>query len=234
MLAVGYAACAQTALVRQVVGSSGASEIVSETTEISTTTGEAIVSTETGNTAILTQGFHQPEALLPLMFTVETIDASCPTSSDGGAFITGLVGCNLPYSIAWSNGDSGTESPDLTPGLYSVTVSAQNCALTVEFEILPGPASDCELKFFNAFSPNGDGNNDSWEIENIEAESFSNNSVEIYSRWGQLIWNGKGYNNADVVWDGKTKDGLELASGTYYYIAEVNDVTYKGYIELTR
>ncbi len=231
---MGFASNAQTTLVRQVVGSSGFSEILSGNTEVSTTIGEAVVTTETGNTTVLTQGFHQPGVMFPLVFNVETVDASCPTSSDGGAFITGLMGCELPYTVAWSNGDSGTESPNLSPGLYAVTVAGQDCELTVEFEISSGPESGCVLKFFNAFSPNDDGNNDLWEIENIQADAFSNNSVEIYNRWGQLIWSGEGYNNTDVAWNGKTKSGLALADGTYYYIAKVNSITYKGYIELTK
>ncbi len=230
----GLTTCAQTTLSRQVIGSSGFSEVLSGTTEVSYTTGEALVSTETGETTVLTQGFHQPNMSMPFMFEVETIAATCPTSSDGGAFIMNLMGCNSPYSVSWSNGDTGMESSDLMPGLYAVTVNAPGCSLTVDFEILSGPESECELKFFNAFSPNDDGNNDLWEIENIEAGAFSNNEVEIYNRWGQLIWAGESYNNADVVWDGKTQSGITLAEGTYYYVAVVDNKTYKGYIELTK
>ncbi|MCA1763140.1 MAG: gliding motility-associated C-terminal domain-containing protein [Cryomorphaceae bacterium] len=231
---LGFSACAQTTLSRQVIANSGFSEVISGTTEVSYTTGEALVSTETGESTVLTQGFHQPNLFLPLMFDVETTAATCPTSSDGGAFVVNLIGCSSPYSVSWSNGDTGMESPDLMPGLYAVTVNAPGCSLTIDFEILSGPESECELKFFNAFSPNDDGNNDLWEIENIEADVFSNNEVEIYNRWGQLIWEGEGYNNADVVWDGKTQSGMTLAEGTYYYVAVVNNKTHKGYIELTK
>ncbi|WP_458294225.1 T9SS type B sorting domain-containing protein [Flavobacterium poyangense] len=81
----------------------------------------------------------------------------------------------------------------------------------------------------NAFSPNGDGRNDYFQIDNIDQTScYPENTVEIYNRWGVLVFDTSNYNNATNAFDGtsrgrttiKQSDGLP--TGTYFYI-----ITYK-------
>ncbi len=89
------------------------------------------------------------------------------------------------------------------------------------------------IKVNNAFSPNGDGLNETFIIDNIE--EFTANHVYIYNRWGQLLWNKSGYNNVSVVWNGKDNSGNNIAAGTYFYIIEnVGGKTLKGWVELTK
>jgi gliding motility-associated-like protein len=64
----------------------------------------------------------------------------------------------------------------------------------------------------NAFSPNGDGINDTWVIEYLE--TYPGAVVEVYNRYGQPIFRSVGY---DKPWDGTYK-GQALPTGTYYYI----------------
>ena len=71
-----------------------------------------------------------------------------------------------------------------------------------------------ELKVYNVFSPNGDGVNDYFEID--FAENFPDMRVEIYSRWGDLLYSTVGYDSGSR-WDG-TARGTEAPVGTYYYI----------------
>ncbi|MGW8315538.1 MAG: T9SS type B sorting domain-containing protein [Bacteroidales bacterium] len=71
-----------------------------------------------------------------------------------------------------------------------------------------------ELKAYNVFSPNGDGVNDYFEID--FAENFPDMRVEIYSRWGDLLYSTVGYDSGSR-WDGTTR-GTEAPVGTYYYI----------------
>jgi gliding motility-associated-like protein len=71
-----------------------------------------------------------------------------------------------------------------------------------------------ELKIYNVFSPNGDGVNDYFEID--FAENFPDMRVEIYSRWGDLLYSTVGYDSGSR-WDGTTR-GTEAPVGTYYYI----------------
>jgi gliding motility-associated-like protein len=225
----------QVVLDRQVVGSSGGSFSLDGNVVLDQTVGESVISTIGNNGFTLTQGFHQPLTSGLLSISIETTLSSCPTSSDGSAYISSLTGCIPPYEIVWSNGVVDVDSLDrLLPGLYSVTVFSGFCQETVEFEVLAGPAANCALRIFNAFTPDGDGKSDTWEIENIDLAEFSENKVEIFSRWGQQVFSARNYNNDDVVWNGESESGTELSSGTYFYIIEAGGTTFKGYIELIR
>jgi gliding motility-associated-like protein len=64
----------------------------------------------------------------------------------------------------------------------------------------------------NAFSPNGDGVNDTWSIEYLD--SYPGATVEVFDRGGRLVFSSFGYTKN---WDG-TLNGKPLPVGTYYYI----------------
>ena len=89
-----------------------------------------------------------------------------------------------------------------------------------------------DLTFYSGITPNGDGNNDVWEIDNIEF--YPENTVQIFNRWGNEIWFGSGYDNNEVVWIGLDKSGVQLTDGTYFYVVTISGNTTKGWIELTR
>lgn len=234
LLLFGVFAYGQTELSRQVISPMGKVKNLTKETEVSFTVGEAVIRTLTETDCILTQGFQQPSLAGALGFVIETTDARCYTSTDGTAEISNIIGCKGPYNIRWSNGSQTQTALDLPPGTHTVTVETLYCSLTKTFEIGVLPGDLCDIKFFNAFSPNEDGYNDTWEIENIESGLYDDNEIEIYNRWGQLVWSGKHYDNKDVVWRGKTSSGLNLPSGTYYYLATINNEIFKGFIELTR
>ena len=86
------------------------------------------------------------------------------------------------------------------------------------------------LSFYNAFSPNGDGMNDLWEIKNIEM--YPDNEVRIYNRSGDEVYSAKGYTSIKG-WDGGT-----LNTGTYYYVVTVNingaTKNFKGFITMLK
>ncbi len=225
---------AQIQISQEVVGSLGHMTGIQGSHIIGATAGEALISTEHSTKYTLTQGFHQPPMMAAISFTIATAEASCPTSTDGSARIENLTGCRPPYIITWSFGHEGLEVDRLAPGLYSVGIQAGYCSFTQEFEIFYNSEAYCKLLFFKAFSPNGDGLNDGWEIENINRPEFSENHVEIFNRWGQTVWSGSGYNNSDVMWTGETDSGSALPDGTYFYVATAGGVVYKSFVELTR
>ncbi|MES2375311.1 MAG: MBG domain-containing protein [Bacteroidota bacterium] len=65
----------------------------------------------------------------------------------------------------------------------------------------------------NAFTPNNDGINDTWEI-NFLASSYPDCTVEVFNRYSQRVYFSNGY---AVAWNGKY-NGANLPFGTYYYI----------------
>lgn len=84
----------------------------------------------------------------------------------------------------------------------------------------------------NVFSPNNDGNNDVFFVENSGIDALS---MKIYNRWGQLLHES---NRIDATWDGRTTSGEESVEGTYFYIITVSSAnkkeTFKGTITLLR
>jgi gliding motility-associated-like protein len=73
----------------------------------------------------------------------------------------------------------------------------------------------------NAFSPNGDGIHDKFEIANIEF--FKDAVLYVYNQWGELIYKSDaGYHNE---WDG-TRNGNPVPIGAYYYLLDFNMANY--------
>ena len=79
--------------------------------------------------------------------------------------------------------------------------------------ILPGDAV-----IYNAISPNNDGINDFFLIDNIE--DFENNKVTIFNRWGTKVFSTTMYGTNNNVFRGESPSNSErfLPSGTYFYI----------------
>jgi len=78
------------------------------------------------------------------------------------------------------------------------------------------------LDFFipNAFTPNEDGFHDTWKFRNIEQyEDIFDIQVVVFNRGGTPIWEGKGYDNYNVVWDGR-RNGQDVPIGTYWYVVK--------------
>jgi gliding motility-associated-like protein len=80
------------------------------------------------------------------------------------------------------------------------------------------PASLPEIIVYNALSPNDDLANDLWIIENITVrDDTRDNTVKIFNRWGDVVWEGENYDNATVVFAGLDKNQKKLLPGTYFY-----------------
>jgi gliding motility-associated-like protein len=94
-----------------------------------------------------------------------------------------------------------------------------------------------ELTVFNAISPNGDDVNDIFYISQIE--NFDHH-VQIFNRWGNLVFESRDYRNNNInSWPGTFDNEKDLPDGTYYYLLEWIDDTGKtnvqrGFIELMR
>jgi gliding motility-associated-like protein len=69
----------------------------------------------------------------------------------------------------------------------------------------------------NAFSPNGDGINDKWEIKSLI--TYPDSETSVFNRYGQPVFVAKGYSNP---WNGKYNNSA-LPVGTYYYIIDLKN-----------
>ncbi|MDX2245895.1 MAG: gliding motility-associated C-terminal domain-containing protein [Bacteroidia bacterium] len=121
----------------------------------------------------------------------------------------------------WSFGDnpgiiSNVENPVHTytePGIYTVKLTAFDphfsCADTISltFEIVP----DGVIFIPNAFTPNGDGNND---VFYFFGEGLVSVEMDIFDRWGTKV---RTLYNLSEGWDGYNDKGSAVQEGVYVY-----------------
>jgi len=75
-----------------------------------------------------------------------------------------------------------------------------------------------DLIIYTGISPNGDPFNENWIIQNIEAlPDTKENTVSIYNRWGDLVFETTNYDNDTRVFKGINKNDKEVSSGVYFY-----------------
>ena len=95
-----------------------------------------------------------------------------------------------------------------------------------------------DLIVHNAISPNGDNKNDFFFIKGIS--KYPDNNVEIYNRWGVLVYQTQGYNETDRVFrgfsDGRVtiNRGSGLPTGTYFYILKTRSVSLYPWVWYTK
>ncbi|RZK61015.1 MAG: gliding motility-associated C-terminal domain-containing protein [Hymenobacter sp.] len=83
----------------------------------------------------------------------------------------------------------------------------------------------------NAFTPNADNNDDTWQIAGIE--DYPGSHVLVFNRWGQKVFEAVGYNRSNE-WNG-TVSGGELPFATYYYVITLgNGKSYTGPLTIVR
>ena len=114
----------------------------------------------------------------------------------------GLSNTNILQPIA---------APVQTSSYILFAEALQNCGLvsdTMEVKVFT------KVEIPNAFSPNGDGINDSWNISGLEF--YPQSSLKIFNRYGQIVFQSKPYANG---WNG-TFNGTQLPIGSYYYIID--------------
>jgi len=145
-----------------------------------------------------------------------------PTVSDND--VTYLWSPNIDIN------DITAKNPVITGDInrsYILTVTdSRGCQTTDTTFVIVSP----EIKVNNAFTPNGDGINDLWEITGLVA--YTNATVDIFNRYGTKLFHSIGYPKA---WDG-TYDGKPVPAGVYYYIIDtkVNNQVLSGYITVIR
>ena len=91
------------------------------------------------------------------------------------------------------------------------------------------PATELPFAIPGGLSPNGDGNNDFWDIQGLA--DYPDAVVTVFNRWGQKVYSGT---SQDPAWDG-TSDGNECPTADYYYIIELGDgEKFNGVVTLKR
>ncbi len=147
---------------------------------------------------------------------------------------TGFVNNDSPAQITQQPVISTTAETNSIPGKYPIIVSgAQSDDYIINY--IPGELtvflSSKDIKIYNTFTPNGDGINDQWVINDLQY--YSNCTVDVYNRYGLQIYFSRGYSHP---WDGTYK-GKPVPTGCYYYVVNPNDGTanrFAGYLTVIR
>lgn len=122
-------------------------------------------------------------------------------------------------------------------GWYYLTVVDTNGCLGYDSSYVEVSHNENCLFIPNLITPDKDGSNEVWYIAGIE--SYLNAEVEIYNRWGNMVYRAAPYLND---WDGKVNQGTTIDGsdgkvpvGTYFYIIRLNEgdkPPFKGYLEV--
>jgi gliding motility-associated-like protein len=147
-----------------------------------------------------------------------------PPSIDAGNDTTILEGTTITL---WG---SGAYNWDWYPKsamwyYYTATPNTQPLETTMYYALGTDPSGHCvnfdsvlvtvipysDVIIYNTFTPNGDGQNDTWYIANIY--KYPENSVKVYNRYGKVVFQTSDYHSE---WDGKS-NGENLPAGTYFY-----------------
>ena len=139
-----------------------------------------------------------------------------------------MVVMNADGTITYTPND-GYCNDDI-PDAYTYAICYANnvCDTTTSFVyVLCSDPSD--FRIYNGFSPNGDGLNDVFFIRGVE--SFPDNELCIFNRWGNQVFRQRGYMN---TWGGEWETNI-VPSGTYFYVFDNGEgEVFSGYVQIHR
>ena len=121
---------------------------------------------------------------------------------------------NVDYSLSyeWQDGTTQSFLMASAPGTYGVTVTNDCGTATDEMELTVVSCKACKLYIPNAFSPNDDGYNDSYQtFSNCQMSYYD---IQIFDRWGSQVY---GSQNQEESWDGNLK-GIPCLPAVYAFI----------------
>lgn len=171
--------------------------------------------------------------------------------SSGTLTLTNFTGAVLEWEYS-ADTSAGWNSIPVSSNVYSFTsldtsvyirvnVKSGNCINRYSdiFYIRVVNEVNTEIKIYPTISPNADLINDEWIIDNITL--YPSNQVRIFNRWGDMVYEARGYDNASKVWKGQSNThftalGQDLPEGTYFYVVDPGNgkPEFSGYVVLNR
>lgn len=175
---------------------------------------DTVLVTESGPNAAFT--VNPPNGTQPgvsVQFTDESQSSGANLTTWTWDFGNGQASAQQNPQIAYAN-----------PGTFNISllvIDANGCSDTISVSYL----ISSDLTIPNSFTPNGDGFNDFFRINGLEA--YQNTKLAIYNRWGNIVFSVNDYKND---WDGGG-----APDGVYFYILELsNGETFNGEITMIR
>ncbi len=215
-------------------------DITGEADATFTVYSDETLATEVGSTEELTEGTYyvtqtnvagcvSDAASLPVSFSnsdapVLVSNAECIPIDGTLADLEEIVSANgdITWYATATSTDPLSRMTTITDGTiyYATSTNDEGCESSTRLAVT---ADFCPIVIPEIFTPNGDGINDYFAITGISAE-YPNHMLEIYNRWGEPVYVGKGENPG---WDGTSTEGSigsgVLPVGVYFYILYYND-----------
>jgi gliding motility-associated-like protein len=169
--------------------------------------------------------------------TINVTPPPVPVFSTSGApfypntsvnFVNTTSGVNF-YNWDFGDGTAGTNT--LTSPSHAYSSTGNYCIKLVATDSITGckdSVTNCidillpvSINIPNVFTPNDDGVNEVFKVTGVGLRAVN---CAIFDRWGLKMyeWDGTGGG-----WDGKTKSGMAVPTGTYFYIVTYTDITDK-------
>jgi gliding motility-associated-like protein len=159
--------------------------------------------------------------LINITFTpLPNVDAGEDALGDceDGIELDGTATGNFSWSPTEGLSNPNILNPIATPvtsTVYTLTSNVNGCISTDEVIIV----ANCGFIIIpNVFTPNGDSDNEEFEIFNFGIPEYE---IKIYNRWGDLMFEST---NSNKHWDGQ-QNSIPAAEGTYYYTLIANDAS---------
>ncbi len=114
---------------------------------------------------------------------------------------------------------------------YSVLITDENgCQILDSLQVITITDPE-DVRMINLITPNGDGKNDILEFPGIT--KFGTNTLRVYNRWGDLVFQKVNYMSDEERFDGSFK-GEDLPVGNYYYVLSFRTKQFKQTLTLVR
>ena len=175
-----------------------------------------------------TSGFVS-EATPIVLFVADSIISEC--LEENGSITMNASGGQGSYSFVWSDGQNGATLSGIDGGSYTVVLT-DNAGCTENATVILPCIPLIPIIIPQFISPNNDGKNDVWLIQNLEF--YPDNKVTVYNRWGNIVFEAEPYNNDwNGHYHGTSLDSLPAA--TYFYVVDTKKKSqepYTGYLEI--
>ena len=212
---------------------SGTGTTISQTltntgTTVSTTTYQVSAINNTCQSDTITVTVNtDPLPVAGFLATPQPVIINTPLSFNDNSIAYGGSTSNWLWSFGDGSFDVSQNPTHIfsVPGIYNVCLAMQTssgCVDTICQDVTVIPA---EIVLPNVVTPNGDNANEMLYFKYLEY--FGTNSLKVYDRWGQIVYQKENYAN-DWVPNG-------VSDGTYYYLLVVeNGDNYPGFLQVIK
>lgn len=159
----------------------------------------------------------------PIQASLASLDSVYFLYGNDGSFSLNTSGGSAPLRYSLDGGQTFQSSAvfdSLEAGTYQVLIQDTNLCDTVVTIIVPNHIPSPDFGIPNAFTPNGDGENDFFEVVDRRNE-YEIMTFQVFNRWGQLIFDGPALGLEK--WDGTYKGEVQ-PMGNYTFLIHMRRI----------